>query len=453
MNDAGDNGSDRTTDETYDVAVIGLGSAGELLATQLASKGRRVIGFESGLVGGECPFVACMPSKAMLHDAVTGRDWDQAVARRSEIVNGLDDSEHASELVDAGVELVRAHARLTGPRRLEADGRVVEADHVVIATGAAASTPPIDGLDHPEVWTSQDALTATERPERLLVIGAGAIGCEASEMFARLGTAVVLVEQASQLIGDVEPEVSEIVRDALVERGIDVRLDSGVEAVEHDGGVVRATLDDGSQLTVDRVLVATGVTPRWDDLGLDAAGVEVEASEIARDGSVADTGWLWAIGDVTPQSHWTHGANAQAERLAGRLVEGAWPDDGPLVMPRAVFTHPPAATVGMTSADATARGHHVVVGRATFDDVARTVTDELGPGRVSVVVDQPTGRLLGASMAGARCDDVVHTATALMVGRVGIVDAARMVFAFPTVSQVLEAALADAASQLRTSGA
>lgn len=430
------------SDETRraDVVVIGLGSAGEQFATRLAEAGHDVVGFEPGLVGGECPYLACIPSKSMLHDMHTDRSWQEAVARRDELASHRDDQQHADDLVEAGVELRRETAQLSGERTVTGEHGVVKADHVVIATGAGAVLPDIDGIDHERVWTSADALRSTERPDRLLVLGGGAIGCELSQVYASFGTEVVLVDHGDHLLSDADPEVSSHLAARLRDDGVNVRLGVTVERIEPSDTDALVTLGDGTSITVDRILVAAGVEPRLGGLGLDSVGLDPDALEIDDDGSIDGIGWLWAIGDVTPTSSWTHGANRQAKALADRLDGRAWPPTRP-IFPHCVFTSPPVGMVGANAAAARADGHDVVVGRATYGDIARGATDEADQGEVAVVVDRPSGRILGASVVGPRADDVIQIVTAFMIGDVDIDRAARTVFPFPTYNQVLEVAL------------
>lgn len=439
---------DHDDDVRYDVAIIGLGSAGEALASDLAADGWRVVGFEPNLVGGECPFVACMPSKVMLHDAAQGRAWQPSVRRRDEVTEHRDDASHAGELEKAGVVVVRSAARLHGDRCVEADGQRYRVRHVIIATGAAPVSLDLPGLDHPDVWNSEDALTTSEQPTALLIVGGGAIGAELSEVFVRFGTAVTLLEASSQLVADAEEDVSAALTGHLERLGVSVVLDARLRSVAHRSDSVVAELEDGRSFPASRVLVAAGVAPRWAGLGLETIGVDAEGVVVGTDGAVGGRDWLWAIGDVTPYSAWTHGANYQARRLADRLRGRTWSGPDTTVMPRAIFTHPPVGTVGLSCRAATDLGFDVVVGSATYDAVARAVTDELVEGVAAVVVDRASGRLLGGSIMGERADDVIQVLSALMVGGVPIVEASRMVFAFPTISQVLEVALQDAAAQL-----
>ena len=371
--------------------------------------------------------------------------------RRDALVHHRDDGEHAVQLEDNGVTLIRESARIAGEGRVVSDGHEVMAEHVVLATGAGAVRPDVPGADGPRVWTSADALASAERPDRLLIVGSGPIGCELSQIYARFGSEVVVCDHGAVVTDDAEPEIAGLLAEALTESGIDLRLSTELARIDDaDGHLVAVVGDD--RLEVDRVLLAVGVEPRLADVGLDHLGLEPSADLIGADGSVGGLDWLWAAGDVTPTSAWTHGASIQARALSDRLMGRAWPDETP-IMPRCIFTDPPVGVVGCTAERAGRDGHAVIIGRADVGDTVRSRTDDLGPGAAAVVVDRSSRRLLGASIIGPRADDLVQIVTAMMAAGADLTTARRMVFPFPTLSQVIEAALADASEQLgRRSG-
>ena len=435
-------------DTSSHVAIIGLGSGGEQLAKALARAGRSVIGFEHGRVGGECPFIACVPSKGLLHDTTTGRSWRQAIERRDELADQRQDDEHAQGVIDAGVDLRRHTARICGERRVAAADSVIDAEHVVIAVGAEPVRLDVPGADRPEVWYSADALSSDRRPDRLVVVGAGAIGCELAQVYRSFGSEVTLIDHGAELIGDVDADVSSVLRQRFEQHGIVVRLGRSVQEIASasgpDSGVV-VRLDDGATIAADVVLVAIGVRPRLRDLGLETIGLDPDDVDIDDFGRVGGLEWLSAVGDATPQSQWTHGATYQARMVAARLEGRAW-SSAPGPFPRCVYTSPPVAAVGMTADRATDAGLDVVVGRGRIEDTVRGATDEAGEGLATVVLDRSSGQLVGASIAAPRADDLIHIVSALMLGHVGIDSAARLVFAFPTYAQVIELALDDAAA-------
>ncbi len=264
----------------FDVAVIGAGSAGEALAIELASNGRRVVVFEPGLVGGECPFVACMPTKAMLHDGAIGRSWADSIRRRADVVEHLDDSQHAHDLRGAGATLVRHAAHISADGTIEADSERYAADDIVIATGSDISMPPIDGLDElgDRCWTSADAMTTDERPTRLAIVGGGVIGCELATIFARFGSEVHLLDAAPTAFPDLPPEIGDIVDDVLGAARVRVRRGIAIDRVSRRGGGVRTAFETGACLDTDRLLIATGTQPRSEGLGFEHLGVDPKES-------------------------------------------------------------------------------------------------------------------------------------------------------------------------------
>lgn len=428
-----------------DVAIIGLGSAGEALASTLAGAGRQVVGFEPKRIGGECPFTACMPSKVMLHHASLDEpEWAAACEHRDDVINDLDDSGHHDSLVDAGVEVVRRSAVVTGERTVRAGEDDWEADIVVLATGSDAVMPPIEGLDQQRCWTSEDLMTAEELPASSVIVGGGVIGCESAAILAGFGRRVVLVEAAHELLdGAVEPAVGEKLRQRLGQIGVEVWVGAEVTAIEHrdDDDVVRLGEDD---VAGSVVLMAVGQAPNWHGLGLDAIGIDADDKpEVDVDYRVAGRDWLRAIGDVDGRSPWTHGANHEADRLAELLTSQ---DPRPAVtgMPACIFTDPPAASVGLTAARAAEEGYDVVCGSANYSDVARWSTDRLFDGTVVVVADRSSGRLLGCSGVGARFDDTVSVVAALLRSHTTLEEATQFILPFPTMSQVLTPAFQSA---------
>ncbi len=430
-----------------DVAVIGLGSAGEALALSLAKRGRTVVGFEVDRVGGECPFVACIPSKAMLADAEAGVAWPQALEHRAVAVSGLDDTEHLRGLTQAGVEVHRVAAWIDGEQIVRTADRAWEASHVVLATGSAPVIPEIEGLEELDYWTSADALTAVERPASVLILGGGAVGCELATIYRGFGSAVTVIEQSPRLLGDHDTEVAAQFTQFMTDAGIEMRLGRSASGVSgHDRGV-SVTCDDGSVATGEKLIVSVGQQSRVDDVGLGSVGIDPREMEVDSRGRVGGTDWLWAIGDVNGRAPWTHGANHEA-RVATEAIAGTETHEADVAMPRCVFTTPPAAHVGRSTEDARDAGLDVVRGVGHFSDIARHTTDSLVDGLVVVVVDRSSRLILGFSGVGPNVDDIVATATALIHGGVDIDRASRMVFAFPTKSQVLEVALRSAADQL-----
>ena len=455
--------------ETFDVVVLGAGSAGESIATTLAGKGRRVALVEQLRVGGECPYVACMPSKSMLRSAqardearrlrelagassappLDGDDdgFRAAVGRRDEVAEHRDDSGAAGELDEAGVVLVRGTGRITGPGVVEVDGRELGWTDLVVATGSSPVVPPVDGLSDVPTWTSDEALSAQERPGSLFVLGGGAVGCELSQVHARFGTRVVLADSGTQLLGREETSIAERLADVLRADGVDVRLGVELERAEPHGGGARLHLSDGSTVDVERVLVATGRRPTTEGLGLEVLGIEPgDKGEVQVDGSCRVVGQdhVWAAGDVTAEAPYTHAANYQARVVADNLT-GAQRTADYRAVPRAVYTEPAVASVGMDEATAREQGIDAITAVMDVGETARAATEGAGGGRL--VLTAADGVLIGAAAIGPRADEWLGEAVLAVRARVPLAVLADVVHAFPTFGEAYEPPLRELAER------
>ena len=403
-----------TDERTAEVVVVGTGSGGQPVAEALAAEGVDVVVVEAFRVGGECPYVACIPSKALLVAAADGVGWDEAVRRRDAAAEQRDDTSTAESMVDTRVRLLRGTATVTGPGQLDVvtpDGdraplRWTRA--LVVGTGSAPVVPPVDGIDEVETWTSADALSTTERPDRLLVLGGGAVGCELGQAFARLGSEVTVVEVAPRLLAAEQPWVGELVADALRHDGVVVHVDAKATRVERtDGGGIRLHLAGGDVVEADRLLVAGGRRPRGDGLGLDALGIEPDDGALRVDPRcrvlgiggrpVAD---VFAVGDVTGVAPFTHTASYQAEIVADELL-GRGRDADYRAIPRVVYTDPAVSCVGVT--EKTADGE-VVTASFDVEETARAFVEQPPlPGRVELLA-RPDGTVVGAALVARHAD-------------------------------------------------
>jgi pyruvate/2-oxoglutarate dehydrogenase complex dihydrolipoamide dehydrogenase (E3) component len=451
---------------SYDVIVLGGGSTGTNAAWYARSNGLICAVVESELVGGECSYWACIPSKALLGPpaavaaarrlpgasaAVTGElDTDAVLARRDEFVSGLDDASQVSWMESIGADLVRGKGRLAGEREVEVtadDGtvtRLTAARAVVVATGSSAALPPVEGLDGIRVWDNRDVTTAKQVPGRLLVLGGGVVGCEMAQAYRRLGAReVTVVQRGGHLLSGYDAWVGEMVADALAEEGIDVRTGVSAQSASREGtdGPVTLQLDDGSSVTGDELLVAAGRRFSTDDLGLETVGLTpdgpLEVDDRLRVRGV-EGGWLYACGDVNGLALLTHQGKYQA-RLVGDLVAGRDRRDvaDSRAVPQVVFTDPEVASVGHTEGSARETGIDVKV---VSYDVAKVAGGALAGddvrGRAQLVIDDERRVVVGATFVGSMVAELLHSATIAIVGEVPIDTLWHAVPAFPTVSEV-----------------
>jgi dihydrolipoamide dehydrogenase len=451
--------------DTYDVIVLGAGSTGTNVASYARDNGLSVAVVERELVGGECSYWACMPSKALLGpvhavaaarrlpgaaQAVTGEvDVNAVLARRDSFISNLDDSAQASWVESIDAELIRGEARLSGQRQVEvtaggATRRLTANRAVVIATGSRAAVPPVEGLREVETWDNRDVTTAKQIPERLLILGGGVVGVEMAQAYRRLGAAqVTIIEMTDRILTPYEPWVSELLTDALTDDGVTVRTGVAAEKVARQGtdGPVTVTLADGSEILGDQLLVATGRTFNSDAIGLESVGLEpggpLEVDDRLRVTGI-DGDWLYAAGDVNGRALLTHQGKYQA-RLVGDTLAGkdreAWADHR--AIPQVVFTDPEIAAVGRTEAQARDAGVAVKVVNVPITSVAGAalVGDDVR-GQAQLVIDDDRRIVVGATFVGPHVGELLHSATIAIVGQVPIDTLWHAVPAFPTVSEV-----------------
>lgn len=455
-----------------DVIVIGAGAVGENVADRTVQGGLSTVIVEAELVGGECSYWACMPSKALLRagaavraaravggaaEAVTGDIDPRAVFRRRDrITHHRDDTSQVEWLDGAGIELLRGHARLVGPRRVvvtASDGTVteLEARHAVaLCTGSVAVLPDVPGLAEVEPWTSRDATSASEVPPTLAVLGGGVVGCELATAYASLGSRVTLIARHG-LLGGQEPFAVDLVRDGLEAAGVRVLTDTDVTGVHQAEKNAVLTLGDGSRVLADRVLVATGRVGRTHDLGLEeiglVAGTAVEVDDTLR---VPGYDWLYAVGDVNGRALLTHQGKYQARaagdaiaaRAAGRPVDdAAWgahvATADHRAVPQVTFTDPEVASIGLTAAAAEKAGLRIRVLDYDLSWIAgASVHSDDYRGQARAIVDLDRQVLVGATFAGPDVGEMLQAATIAVVGEVPIDRLWHAVPAYPTLNEV-----------------
>jgi dihydrolipoamide dehydrogenase len=418
--------------------------------------GKHVAIVERDLVGGECSFYACMPSKAllrpasMLHEvarvpgaaqAITGPlDVPAVLSRRDEVVHSLSDTEQLPWLADRGIELIRGHGQLHGERRvLVGNERLVARDAVILATGTTALFPDIPGLADAHAWSNRQITTAHSVPDRLLVLGGGPVGVEMAQAWASLGSRVTLVESLDRLIAHEEPIASEELQAALQRAGIEIRTGTPATQVSRSGHEITVHLKDGSALVADRMLVAIGRRALTADLGLESVEVE-EDGYVSVDEHLRVNGltWLYAVGDVNGRSLLTHAGKYQARIAADHILgdESAACSDG-AGSPRVIFTEPQVAAVGLTLSAALEAGAAATVIDVPLADTAGASFYGRGAGGTArFVVDSKRQLLLGATFIGVEVADFLHAATIAIVAQVPLSKVAHAIAPFPTRSEI-----------------
>ncbi len=450
--------------ELAEVVVVGMGPGGEDVAERLAGAGLDVVGIDGELVGGECPYWGCVPSKMMIRAAdvlaearrvpvLAGAvsvepEWAPVARRiRSEATDNWDDAVAVARFEQLGGRFVRGWGRLDGPHRVVVGDRVFEASRaVVVGTGTRAWVPPVDGLSATPYWSNREAVEAEQVPDSLVVLGGGAIGVELAQVFRRFGSTVSVVEAGPRLLGPEEPESGALVEELLAAEGIDVRVGAAVVSVEHDGSGFTVALADGGPARAERLLVATGRRADLAGLNVASIGVDEGARAIPVDDHLRVLGHerLWAVGDVTGKGAFTHVSMYQADIVVNDILGHEVVPAVYRALPRVTFTDPEIGAVGLTEQEARAAGLTVRIGYTELPTSARGWIHKVGNrGFVKLVEDAERRVLVGATSAGPAGGEVLGLLTLAVHAEVPTSTLRHMIYAYPTFHRAIEAAVKD----------
>ncbi len=450
--------------EQADVIVVGMGPGGEDLAGRLAEAGLDVVGVEAELVGGECPYWGCVPSKMMIRAAdllaEAGRvpgmagaatvhpDWAPVARRiREEATDSWDDAAAAKRFKDKGGRLVRGWGRLEGPRQVVVGDRVIDATRaVVINIGTRPWIPPVAGLAVTPYWTNREAIEADEVPGSLTVLGGGAIGVELAQVFGRFGSEVTVLEAGPLLVGPEEPEAGALLAEVFGDEGIDVRTGVAIESIHHDGRRFAVSLGAGEPVVSERLLVATGRRPDLAQLNVVSLGLDQSARSIPVDDHmrVAGVEGVWAVGDAVGHGAFTHMSMYQADIVVNDVLGHRVVPADYRAVPRVTFTDPEVGSVGLSERAARDGGIQVRVGSASVPESTRGWIHKVGNrGFIKLVEDSERGVLVGATSAGPAAGEVLGLLTLAIHAAVPTTELRHMIYAYPTFHRAIEQALKD----------
>ena len=441
--------------EHFDAVILGAGPAGEVAVNTLLKANKRVALIEQELIGGECSNWGCIPSKTLLrppelrgqskraagvHQAVL--DWPRLSDYRDYMVSNHDDSGRVARYGERGVTVVKEKGAIAGPGRVEANGRVLEADAIIVATGADAVVPPIPGLKEASYWTNREVTALTEIPESVVFIGGGVVSVELGQFLARFGSRVTIVQGPPRLADREDPQIGELLGQILEDDGVELVLGKRAVGVRVEGGEKVVDLDDGGGARGVEVVIATGRRPRTQDIGLETVGVEPSPRGVAIDERCRAADGVWAVGDVTGVAMFTHVGKYQA-RIAAMDILGKPAKADYRAVPRVVFTEPELAAVGLSEEAAREAGIDVVTATVELPtSIARPYTYQEDPkGTFSVIVDRQRQVLVGAWAVAPLASEWIHTAVLAIRAEIPISVLKDTIAQFPTFSEVFGFAL------------
>ncbi|MFW5760101.1 MAG: dihydrolipoyl dehydrogenase family protein [Cyclobacteriaceae bacterium] len=432
-----------------DVIILGVGTCGEDLSHQLIDAGLNVVGIEPNLVGGECPYWACLPSKMMIRttnaiqesrrvEKLAGKvklepDWKPLAERIRGLTAGWDGSGADERFEKRGGKLVKGYGKLTGPRTVAVGDESFKASiGVVIATGSKPSIPPIPGLDNLDYWSTHDVIQLEELPESIIIIGGGASGCELGQVLARFNVEVTIIEAADSMLHEEEPEVSEVLKSAFTDEGIKIEIGKSVQRVESNGGSFTVTLSDEKKISAERLFLASGREVDLSNLGLESVGLDGQAKFIQVDERMRAGEGIWAMGDVTGKALFSHVALYQSAIIASELLDKEHPPAQYHAIPRGTFTDPEVGGVGMTEAKAREAGLDIAVVVKQIPATFRGAVHGVQNGLIKLIINRDTKTLVGASTVGPEAVEIMGILNLAVHERIPLTKLQNMMYAFPS---------------------